>query len=295
MIIATRGNVADVMNNTTFGAPLSTHLKGLGASDLVRSIDASESLVLVGYSGIGEGNGSFIVSKGAAEATVSVVDGGVVGPHTASPLGQAVSTDELEDGAVTATKLAAGTILGSNIAAGTVTGANLANGTISGANIADGAVTTNAIAAGAVGAAQISNGSVGTSQLAEGAVTSSILAASSVTTSQISDGAVSNIKLANPSVSGAKLFPIRSIRVKCASSECGPALGDICDVAGGGGSIPIALTCAAPKTYADSTTSACGNAVCGYPTGFNRSQTLGQFCLYSSTAASDAIVFCMYQ
>jgi hypothetical protein len=93
----------DALSN---GKTLAVQLKALGASDTVRSISATEALLVVGYAGIGEGNASFVLSNtGEASATVLVVDGSIVGPRTA--------------------RVGAGQITGSNVATGTLTGTNM--------------------------------------------------------------------------------------------------------------------------------------------------------------------------
>jgi Cys-rich repeat protein len=120
-IVVTRGSISAVMSQDALGTgnTLAVLLKQLGASDAVRSLGAGEALLVVGVPGLGEGNGSFVLSSsGVAEATALVVDGSIVGPHTASALGRTVSTAEIEDGAVTSSKLALGTIT-------TLTGANM--------------------------------------------------------------------------------------------------------------------------------------------------------------------------
>jgi hypothetical protein len=83
--VVTRGDISGAMNLNPLGdgKTLAVQLKALGAGDAVRSLGATDALIVVGYAGLGEGNASFVLSNtGQASATVLIVDGSIVGPRT---------------------------------------------------------------------------------------------------------------------------------------------------------------------------------------------------------------------
>ncbi|MBN1962466.1 MAG: hypothetical protein JW841_16145, partial [Deltaproteobacteria bacterium] len=102
----------------------------------ITGLSSDDAFVLVGYPGMGVGNGSMVVSNlGVADATVLIVDGNIVGPRTSSSLGRTISTNEIEDGAVTAAKLAVGAVSSSALGASVVGYDNIADGAVSASKV----------------------------------------------------------------------------------------------------------------------------------------------------------------
>lgn len=153
----------------------------------------------------------------------------------------AISTNKLQDGAVTAAKLAPGVLPSALPPTGTAGGdlvgsypnPSVADGAVTGSKLADGSVGTQKLANGAVEANKLADGSVATSKLVDGSVTTAKLApgvipaalppsgaaggdlsgsypnpsvgTGVISTSKLANGAVTEVKLADGAVSTLKL------------------------------------------------------------------------------------------
>lgn len=127
----------------------------------------------------------------------------------------AVYGDAIQDSAITTSKVANENITTSKLANGAVTNTKLAKDSVYGDAIQDGAIKApklsessvieNKIANNAVTTIKIKNSSVTTEKLANSAVTTAKINNSSVTTEKINNGAVVTSKLADDSVTWDKL------------------------------------------------------------------------------------------
>ena len=102
----------------------------------------------------------------------------------------AVTTDKLQDGAVTAADLAPDSVGAVHIQTGAVTSSEILDGTITAADLA----------ADSVGAAEIQTGAVGSSEIADGGIAANDLAVNSVGAAQIAAGAVGTSEVVDGSL-----------------------------------------------------------------------------------------------
>jgi len=143
--------------------------------------------------------------------------GRVVGVETSiqTILGEPEVSNEITEGAITASKIAAGAIgsdaiaegaVGSDeIAAGAVGSSEIEDGAVGSDEIADGAVGSDEIATGAVGADEIATGAVGAAEIATGAVGAAEIATGAVGTAEIATGAVGADEIATGAVGASEL------------------------------------------------------------------------------------------
>lgn len=100
-------------------------------------------------------------------------------------LAKLITTDRIQNGAVTNAKLADGSVNSAKIADGGVASADLANGAVTTAKIADGNVSLAKLASNSVNATKIVDGSVGNAELATNAVTTAKVADKNITKAKL--------------------------------------------------------------------------------------------------------------
>lgn len=117
----------------------------------------------------------------------------------------AVTTNALNDGAVTSAKLATGAVETTNIADANVTTAKIADGAVTSVKLASNAVITASITDANVTTAKIADSNVTTDKIADGAVTNAKLGDSSITAGKLGSNSVITAKLDDGAVTTAKL------------------------------------------------------------------------------------------
>ena len=129
----------------------------------------------------------------------------------------AVTTGKIANGAVTAIKIADATITGAKLVDDTVTATQIAANAITASELADNAVDENAIANGAVTVNKIPNttvtyaklnlsdGDIAGAKIASGGITASQIATNAVTATELADDAVDTAAVANGAITGAKI------------------------------------------------------------------------------------------
>jgi len=136
-------------------------------------------------------------------ATAMIADNAITVAKIAN--GQ-VTTDKLNNSAVTEAKLANNAVTVNKIADGQVTTAKLNVDAVTNAKLADNAVDANQIVANAVTTAKINDDAVTNAKLANNSVDVSQLVSSAVTTVKINNDAVTQAKMADDSVGTAQLI-----------------------------------------------------------------------------------------
>ena len=117
----------------------------------------------------------------------------------------AITADKIGTNAVTSTKINSGAVSTDKIANYAVTADKLANDSVVTNKIKDGAVTTDKINASAVTTVKIADSAVTTAKIADGTITNDKLANDSVDTANIINGAVTSDKIADGAVDTAQL------------------------------------------------------------------------------------------
>lgn len=110
-------------------------------------------------------------------------------------LAKKISTDKLENGAVTSVKLANNS----------VTGAKIADGSVATTDIANNAITTEKVADKNITNAKLADGAVNSAKIADNSIIASKIPNFSISTEKIADGAISADKIPNGAISAQKL------------------------------------------------------------------------------------------
>ena len=124
---------------------------------------------------------------------------------SAKILDGSITTVDLMDGSITSIKVANGTITNTKLAERAVTSEKIADDSITSLKVADGAIVTAKLADGSVTSAKIVNGAIIAEDLADGSIIAVKIEDGAVTTNKIADGAVTTSKIANGVVSDIKL------------------------------------------------------------------------------------------
>jgi hypothetical protein len=128
-------------------------------------------------------------------------DGNTYMVENADPL----STNAIQDGAITTVKLADNAVTTAKITDNAVATAKLADNAVTNAKIANLAVDASKITTGAVGSSQLATNAVVTSRITDNAVTAAKLADNAVTPAKLADSAVTNAKIADLAVNASKI------------------------------------------------------------------------------------------
>ena len=162
----------DAMRFDSTGDTARAQLKRCGASNIIDNIvgQSRYAYTLIGYPGIGEGNGieqvkTNAATEVAADITAFLVDRNIVGTNNSLSQLAPLGTTYIKDGAITTSKITAGAVTANEIAANAITTSKIAAGAITAAQIATDTITATQIAAGAVGATEIAANSILASHL----------------------------------------------------------------------------------------------------------------------------------
>lgn len=163
---------SDAMRFDSTGDTARAQLKRCGASNIIDNIVGQSwyAYTLIGYPGIGEGNGieqvkTDAATEVAADITAFLVDRNIVGTNNSLSQLAPLGTTYIKDGAITTSKITAGAITANEIAANAITTAKIAAGAITAAQIATDTITAAQVAAGAIGATEIAANSILASHL----------------------------------------------------------------------------------------------------------------------------------
>ena len=122
----------------------------------------------------GDTNGNLTIAQGT-NVTISSENNTITISAIGSPLGNSISTSELENDSVTSIKIQDGAITASDIADGTITTTDLnfipIVGPIENSNLADNSITSNKIASSAVTNSDLADNSITSSKIADGTIT----------------------------------------------------------------------------------------------------------------------------
>ncbi|HHG85768.1 MAG TPA: hypothetical protein ENJ82_13555 [Bacteroidetes bacterium] len=138
--------------------------------------------------------------------------------HTGGPEdGPQLSTNALQDAAVTLQKLANLAVSSAKLATNAVTNSKIANGAVTNSKIANGAVTSAKLGFNSVNASHIATNAVGASEISAGAVGNSEIATSAVSSSKLGSNSVNSIHLQSNSVRTAEILNGAVTRAKIAN------------------------------------------------------------------------------
>ncbi|TDT63433.1 carbohydrate binding domain-containing protein [Fonticella tunisiensis] len=148
----------------------------------------------------------------------TVIDGGLIVSEsimTNAIAANAITSEKIAAGAVTASEIAANAIQSMHIAAGAITADKIAANAIGASAIAAGVITGDKLVADTITAREIAPRTITANEIATNTITaaSGVIADAAITTAKIADGAITNTKIANASIDNAKIANVDASKI----------------------------------------------------------------------------------
>lgn len=183
--------------------------KESGGNPPVLEIELKRVRAVIGSSGLTTNNAGSLVILGIGE--------------------EAITTQMLGPGIVTASKIASGSVGSAHLANGAVAANNIVAGAVNNLQLADNSVTSNKISPGAIATNQLSNDSVTESKLADSSVINTKIANGAVTEAKLADNSVTSTKIASHAVGNGQLGAGAVTSDKIASGQVVRSLNGLTD------------------------------------------------------------------